>query len=927
MHEPKRVRPSHVTIAVLTAALGLAAAVPASAEPAYAAAPSDTGLFAPVAAQWAARVAAAKDRPGRPDAAFVLRLLDAGRQDDAVRELASLDAKSRAVAVAGARVRLARSEFEAAKPYVDRVLDLRDPTDDERALRYDWLFAIDASESVDRLTRGLDLEPRTRAPIPDLLAAGRLAYDMLDYARAESCYARVHERLADGTTPAERAFDAGALVGLGDVAYKRRDYDAALERHREAVTRHATADGLLNLCTTLIRVGRTDEGITAAEWAVRLHPRHVLGHYYLGNGYARKNYTQLAAAFPDAFADAAGGTALAAADRLLAEGDRAGARTAYEAVRAAHPGWADAAVRLASLDFEDGRFDEARDGCLEALASCPEYGRAHATLSKVLEAQAFAVDVHRAGYERRFEQASMPDVPGIESFVLNWKALSPRHQKRIALSIAPWKQYLPVLVAGGATYYIKPLYMLLSETPGLEVLRDTRIGYDSRLWDDVRGAGGYNTVTGIEDVERTIFDRYNTVLHELTHQVHAVMTPDQAREIQTLYAAAKVRDEPSGEGFMSRYAAGSVYEYFAEGANALYSPKRDAWDTREVVRERLDRMDPELRTLIERFMADSDVSASYPVAFTNAGDDRLARGDVDDALPWYEKALDRDPSAESALEARTRAYTYGNRGAEALAAADRALEARGESGAVVVIAATARWHGGRGLDAALETLASARPGVRAEDRYLVDVAIGRLAWSAGDAARAVAACDSVLAYQSDHPEGLWARAAALALAGRTDEAFETYARVVRMRTGLINLRCDYARDLLRAGRVDEARAQLAEAALLDEHHPTAEALRGWADLVAGDLDGARGHLDRALEWGEWCDLARIVRARVERAAGNAEAARAAAAPVRDRIARVAAPGYVFREERATWEPVHRLPAVERLLLDEPAGGRAKGAGR
>jgi hypothetical protein len=36
--------------------------------------------------------------------------------------------------------------------------------------------------------------------------------------------------------------------------------------------------------------------------------------------------------------------------------------------------------------------------------------------------------------------------------------------------------------------------MLLSETPGLATLRDTRINYDSRLWDDVRGAGGYNTV-------------------------------------------------------------------------------------------------------------------------------------------------------------------------------------------------------------------------------------------------------------------------------------------------------------------------------------------------------------------------------------------------------------------------------------------------
>ena len=129
----------------------------------------------------------------------------------------------------------------------------------------------------------------------------------------------------------------------------------------------------------------------------------------------------------------------------------------------------------------------------------------------------------------------MPDVPGIETFVVNWRSLSPRHQKRVALSIAPWKSYIPVLVESGSTYYIKPLYELLSETPGQELLRDQRINYDSRLWDDVRGCGGYNTVTGVEDVERSILDRYNTVLHELTHQVHGVLTAAQKREIQELY--------------------------------------------------------------------------------------------------------------------------------------------------------------------------------------------------------------------------------------------------------------------------------------------------------------------------------------------------------------------------------------------------------
>src|SRR5512141_2183079 len=185
--------------------------------------------------------------------------------------------------------------------------------------------------------------------------------------------------------------------------------------------------------------------------------------------------------------------------------------------------------------------------------------------------------------------------------------------------------------------------MLSSDPPGNGALRDQRINYDSRLWDDVRGAGGYHTVTGVEDVELTIFDRYNTVLHELTHQVHAMLPADDSREIQEHYRRAKARDDVSKDGYLSRYAGGSVYEYFAEGANGLYSPMRDAYDPREVTRERLDRIDPELRRLVEKFMARTDVSASYPVAYAAGGDDRVERGQVAEAVPLYRKALAIEP--------------------------------------------------------------------------------------------------------------------------------------------------------------------------------------------------------------------------------------------------------------------------------------------
>jgi tetratricopeptide (TPR) repeat protein len=187
----------------------------------------------------------------------------------------------------------------------------------------------------------------------------------------------------------------------------------------------------------------------------------------------------------------------------------------------------------------------------------------------------------------------------------------------------------------------------------------------------------------------------------------------------------------------------------------------------------------------------------------------------------------------------------------------------------------------------------------------------------GDAGGALAACDSALARQSDHPEGLWSRASSLALAGRWDEAYTTYESAVRLRTGVVSLRCDFARDLILGGALDRARTHLDEAKLLDPENPNVEALRGWLALAAGKPDSARIHARQALKWGEWCDLARLVLGASEAKLGDAKAAEAAWQSVRDRIARRAPPEFVYRKSLSTWERVHELPAIERRLMDLP----------
>jgi tetratricopeptide (TPR) repeat protein len=770
---------------------------------------------------------------------------------------------------------LTEQRYAAARPELDALLRLPQPEAAERALIYRWLFARDDGAAIDRRTR--DVLARERAEAVDLLAAGRLALDLRDLDRALACFERA---LARATSPLERA---EALRGLGQRHYQLREFDASLQKLEQGLAAERTADGLSALAETLIRLGRTDDAIAAAEGALALNRHHEMAHYLLGNGYARENYTQLAARLGEAFAP------------LMAE------------------------VRRASDAFDRGDFDRALALSLGVLERCPQLGRAHAIAAKALESQRLRIDVHRAAAEQRFAATPMPVIPGIERYVLNWRELSPRHRKRVALSVAPWKAFIPVLVEGGATHFIKPMWMRLSETPQAHALKDARIDYDSRLWDDVRGMGGHFTVTGIEDVERSIFDKYNTVLHELTHQVHGVLTADQAREIEALYQQAKARDAASADktrgGFLSRYAGGSVWEYFAEGANAEASPRRDAYDGREIVRERLITTDPALRAAVQRFFAQRDTRASLPVALVNAGNQKLEDGQPDAARPLLARALKLAPTDERALAAQL--YLHGieadRAGAQSLAS--RALAAHPRSGTVRVSAADALWHAGRPFATeVLPALTGNLDTLRGEDRFRVDLALADHHRRLGNVPQALAAYDAVLAYQGDQPEALWGRAATLALAGRWDEAFAQYEAVLRLRTGLVPLRRDYAIDLMRAGRTEAARAQVKEALLLDPIDPDLLALKAWLALAGGDAPAARRDSDEALRRGPWSDLAVIVNAASLKALGQGDAAQAVLAPLRERIARNAPPRYVYRAEKSGWFSVHELPANERRVL-------------
>lgn len=802
----------------------------------------------------------------------VALLLDTGRHDAAAERVPRLVEGGLDDRLLAARVLFEVADYDRLAPLVAELAASAPADPKVRRLAYRWAFAVDDLERVERLAAaGGDLVDR--------LAAARLSVHLHELAAAREAY---EAALADAAGDEQRAW---ALHGLGVVLYRQRDFDGAFARLAEALALEPLdADLLVALADALVRLSRTGEAIDALELAVALAPYHERAHYGLGNGYARKNVTQLLAAYPDAFAGA--------------DPERR----------------ADAAVRRGSRAFAERRYADARRDFAAALALCPEYGRAHNGLAKALEAERLRHDVHRARYERRFAAVAEPRVPGIERYVVNWDALEPRHRKQVALAVAPWARYVPVLLEAGSTHYVKPLHEHLSEAPEQQYLRDQRIGYDSRLWDDVRGVGGHHTVTGVEDVERLIWHGYNTVLHELTHQVHQLLPAPARRRIQELYRRAKERDAETGAAFLSRYAAGSVWEYFAEGANALATPRRDRYDDREMVRERLAAKDPELLALVRELMDQAPLDGAYVMASIHLGHELLRHGRAEEAVAAHRKAHERAPADEDAAGSLVYALAVAGRADEALELASAAARAQPESASLAGSHADSLWLAGRGLEAAVAALREARGRVREEERFAVDLGLGHYLWTAGDAAGARAAYERVLAYQSDHPSGLWGLASAHGLAGEWEAAWRVYEEAVRHRSGVAGLRIAYAHDLLRAGEVERARSQLDEALLLEPEEPEVLAFEAWWLLASGRVEEAVRVADRALERGPWSDWARLARARAARRMGDAAAAHTVLAPLVERLAAEAPPEYVYRPEKGSYLLVHTLPASLRAEL-------------
>jgi hypothetical protein len=392
-----------------------------------------------------------------------------------------------------------------------------------------------------------------------LLAAGDALLQAEDPVLAWSAF---RAAMRDGAPPAPCHLGLGrAHLMLGESAFALAHAEAALRvvagnedgmalciralirarRFDEAVARagvftarvDAPGSGLLAArASALFRVQRIDDAASGYRRVVARDPLHAEANLRLGSGLLPPGPAPV-------------GDELRAAVAAMARGDREGA---IEHLR-------------------------------QALATAPGHAVAHRLLGEVLFARQAASCMAAGDPAFAALVAAMPptEVRGlpVAQFVPGYERLSAPRRAVVDRTAAMFGRHLGKLVAIGGRH---DLLQELERTTDAEErgnLRGRRT-FDGRVWDDVRGVGGVHAATGIEALDDSAMFGFDTLAHEVAHQVHFyALSRVQRARIRSLWQQAVAAGR-----CLDYYAATNDAEYFGQGVEAFASlAKRPGGET------------------------------------------------------------------------------------------------------------------------------------------------------------------------------------------------------------------------------------------------------------------------------------------------------------------------------------------------------------
>ena len=705
-----------------------------------------------------------------------------------------------------------------------------------------------------------------------VLLEGRLALDRMDLAAADTIF---------GALARSRPESAEATLGLAEVAFwtdRHPDARVLLERaldldpslaaahlllarihreaqanaewraavHRAVAVDSLSADAHAALASVLRGDGTLEEAYRHARFALGLDPFSQSAHSYLGNGGSLLGYDSVPAD-PGEF-DGRVGELLTLGDRHLLARRYGDALDPFREVLTTDPRNTVALMGIGTAHYHLGDFETALGWFQRILADHPGYGLAHYGMSYALRRMRDRVIVGLDEMREVFEQRDAPEPHGLRDVFPDYDRLDDELRKIVRLSVEPFSNYLPALAVAGATFHLLPFHKLLWQSPHKERTRGTRT-FDLRLWDDVKGQGGFHAVGGEEWVRDVRYQRWNVVTHEFTHQVHG-MFPDGLRgEVARLFQTARAERRT-----LDYYADFNEMEYLAQAAEAFISEIKftDQRGTSKHTRDQLRARDPALFEFLDRINRRDSYRDVEVRAARQKGNTLIRTGDLTGTFATARDALSRYGDHPDLLDLLAHAHRLQGNYTEARSLHQMSIEAfpqaiAGYAGlAEDVVLETRDYQRAIGLLRAVAELhpGSAEPRLRLADVYR----------AAGLLDSMDLALDSALSIEaSPNPYGGIANPWILRAEGRMlREDYEGAEQALRHSLENINRRnpsgwAELALAQLRTGRADPGREDLATAQLLDPDDPRVLEVQSEFAAHDGDAAAARRLLQRVLD--------------------------------------------------------------------------------
>ena len=337
-----------------------------------------------------------------------------------------------------------------------------------------------------------------------------------------------------------------------------REFEEAVRSATDYVARceAPTAELLAAKASALFRVRRTDDAAVEYQQVLLLDALHAEAHLRLGSGLS--------------------------SPRVVTIGD---------------------AVKHAVATMVAGDLVLAIDQLQELLAADPGNPVLHRLLGEALFQQ--RANASMAGDDPVFarlrqQRPVLPiDKSLLAEFIPAYPDLSPERKAAVEWAVGLFAGRLDKLLALGGRHDLLLEIDRTTDAESRALLRGKRT-FDGRVWDDVRGIGGLRAATGIESLDEAHAFGFDTLVHEIAHQVHYYAIPHRQRvEIRRLY------NDALAEGrCLDYYAASNEAEYFGQGVEAFASlGKRPGGETTHGhTRFELLRKDPALHDLVAKIV-------------------------------------------------------------------------------------------------------------------------------------------------------------------------------------------------------------------------------------------------------------------------------------------------------------------------------------